>query len=253
MSQPLKTAGLLKARQLVDAPHKRQFRHASQAVVRADELSGKKMPSIECDYPVNMDAYHVKAPLCDGCQDTQCSRHHRGRQRQEAYWIKCDVCSKWRDVSNCEQRRIIADAALTLPRNHECGCQRCVRVMNDTPGMMDSKPDLKGPVPCELVEKAFEDSLGVLLEEYTLKDRLKRGECTQAELDAAITRTRKFFVSRVESYGEGKYATSIITKQFRRRKCWYESEFQSEVEAARRVAEAEAAVSSSDVRGSDPR
>ena len=46
-------------------------------------------------------------------------------------------------------------------------------VMNDTPGMMDSKPDLKGPVPCELVEKAFEDSLGVLLEEYTLKDRLK--------------------------------------------------------------------------------
>jgi hypothetical protein len=193
--------------------HKRVFRHASQEVITTRDLSG--LTKIKCDYPVDESAYEQETPTCTGCFGTQCSRFHGKRGSKgmhEMYWIKCEKCSKWRDVSNSEQRVIVADERLILPHGHECGCQDCQSWQDSA---VTHKPDLKGPVPCEIVEKAFDDTLGVLLEEYSLRNKLKEGNCTQAELDAAITRTRKFFVSRVQSYGDGLYMTSIITKQVR--------------------------------------
>jgi hypothetical protein len=212
----------------------RRSRHEDQEIMGATESTHH---TNVCKYPIDSTAYDQEQPVCTGCFQTQCSRFYGkrglGDDAHEMYWIKCQTCSKWRDVSNSEQRAIVADELIALPDGHECACQNCMRI-TDTANAAH-KPDLKGPVPCEIIEKAFEDTVRVLLEEFSMRKQVKDGECTQAELDAAITRTRKFFVSRVQSYGDGLYSTSIITKQFRRRKGWWEVDFKAELAANERI------------------
>ena len=80
---------------------------------------------------------------------------------------------------------------------------------------------MQGPVPCEIVEAAFEDTLEVLIEEQAMRELVKKSECSQADLDAKTQRNRELFMSRVQTHGRGMWPKDTMSKQYRRRKAWW--------------------------------
>lgn len=182
-------------------------------------------------------AYTHQQPLCEACHSTQCSlpsANGRGRQRAQRYWTKCNRCPQWYDVSNAEQRHTVADNPVELPHFHECTCTACLEFRRPSGNQKQStkgkdvdrlqlmpKPSLKGPVPTEIMEKAFADILPTLQEELRVKHLFEKHECTPEALDVAIQASRKHFIERVQKYGDGCWGKATIIKQYRRRKWWY--------------------------------
>jgi len=111
---------------------------------------------------------------------------------------------------------------------HSCPCTRChayeqghdlgEKHKGNNSVQLLPKPSLKGPVPSQILEKAFADVIDTL--------KLEMQQEGQAKADEAAQASRRLFMERLKKYGDGNWGRDTAIKQYRRRKWWWMQEQQ---------------------------